>query len=483
MFGFKFKKIIILALLAINLTTYVQANEAALFKLLEQKDNEFFEQGFNQCNFAYLENSVSDSLVFFHDQSGIQNKQLFMENTRKYICGNFDKKPIRKLVPGSLSVFPLYKDGKLYGAIQSGVHNFYIREKGKKDRLTSSAQFTSIWQLENKKWLLSNVLSYDHHSPMTANKIKELLVENSVPALGIGIITNGNIDSVQVYGDLTAGSPAPNNTIFKVASLTKPIVTFVALKLAAEDLLDLDEPLYQYWLDPDIENDPNSKLLTTRIVLTHQTGFENWRWMESNKKLSFHFVPGEQHKYSGEGFEYLRRALEKKLNTSIELLASDYLFEPANMKDTHFWWDEQVDENRYAINHDANGVALPTDKYYKANAAANLLTTVEDYTKFLVYLMAQAEQMPEIYYDMIRPQVKIKEHGFFGLGWEIFTEFPNNEVVLLHTGKDPGVNALAIFFPKSKNGYVIFMNGDNVLPVFEQLLPTLYLGKELWQRR
>jgi len=309
------------------------------------------------------------------------------------------------------------------------------------------------------------------------------LLENKVPALGIGIITNGNIDSIRVYGEIAAGTPAPDNTIFKVASLTKPIVTFVALKLAAEGLLELDEPLYQYWVDPDIQNDSNNKLLTTRIVLTHQTGFENWRWMEPNKKLSFHFVPGEQHKYSGEGFEYLRRALEKKFSTSIESLAKDYLFKPANMKDTHFWWDEQVDENRYAINHDANGTALPNDKYYQANAAANLLTTVEDYAKFLVYLMAQEEHMPEIYSDMLRPQVKINEQSFFGLGWEIFNEFPNNEVALLHTGKDPGVNTLAIFFPKSKNGYVIFMNGDNSNPVFEQLLPTLYLGKELWQRR
>lgn len=483
MFGFKFMKIIILTLLAVNLTTSVEASETELFKLLEQKDQEFFEQGFNQCNLAYLENSVSDSLVFFHDQSGIQDKQLFMENTKKYICSNLDKKPIRKLVPGSLSVFPLYNDGELYGAIQTGVHNFYIREKGKNNRLTSSARFTSIWQLESKKWLLTNVLSYDHHSPIAAKRVKELLAESKVPALGIGIITNGNIDGIQVYGELTAGSPAPDDTIFKVASLTKPIVAFVALELAAEGLLDLDEPLYQYWVDPDIQNDRNSKLLTTRIVLSHQTGFENWRWMEPNKKLSFHFAPGAQHKYSGEGFEYLRRALEKKLSTSIESLANDYLFEPADMKDTYFWWDEQVNEHRYAMNHDVNGVALPTDKYYQANAAANLLTTVEDYAKFLVYLMAQAEQMPEIYSDMIRPQVKIKEHDFFGLGWEILTGFPNGEVALLHTGKDPGVSALAMFFPRSKNGYVIFMNGDNSLPVFEQLLPTLYLGKELWQRR
>ncbi len=45
------------------------------------------------------------------------------------------KKPIRKVDAESLDVFPLYSDGKLYGAIQTGIHHFYIREKDKKDLL------------------------------------------------------------------------------------------------------------------------------------------------------------------------------------------------------------------------------------------------------------------------------------------------------------------------------------------------------------
>lgn len=169
MFVHKSLNKIILTLLVVNSILSLKANENDLFKILEKKDQEFFEQGFNQCNLMYLEKNVSDSLVFLHDQAGIQDKKLFMENTKKNICGNFDKKPIRKLVSGSLSVFPLYNNGKLYGAIQAGNHEFYIREKGKKDRLTGSAKFTSVWLLENKKWLLTNVMSYDHQNKSAAD--------------------------------------------------------------------------------------------------------------------------------------------------------------------------------------------------------------------------------------------------------------------------------------------------------------------------
>ena len=78
------------------------------------------------------------------------------------ICGNPDQKPIRKADPLSLEVFPLFQNGRLYGMIQTGIHDFYIREKGKPDRHTSRAKFTHVWFLDNGRWLLREVLSYDH---------------------------------------------------------------------------------------------------------------------------------------------------------------------------------------------------------------------------------------------------------------------------------------------------------------------------------
>jgi hypothetical protein len=110
----------------------------------------------------YLKNTVSEDLKFYHDQSGFQDRNAFLENTQKYICANKDKKPIRKLEKGSLVVYPLYDDGVLYGAIQSGTHHFYIRETGQQDLKTATAKFTHVWLLENEVWKLGAVLSYDH---------------------------------------------------------------------------------------------------------------------------------------------------------------------------------------------------------------------------------------------------------------------------------------------------------------------------------
>lgn len=136
-----------------------------LYKQLKKNDSLIFESSFNKCKIADVEPLISEDFEFYHDQGGITNtKKKFLVSIEKNICSNPKSKPHRKLVAGSLKVFPLYKNGHLYGAIQTGTHNFYLIEENK-TRPTVSALFTHLWILENKKWMLKRVLSY-HHQPI-----------------------------------------------------------------------------------------------------------------------------------------------------------------------------------------------------------------------------------------------------------------------------------------------------------------------------
>ncbi len=154
-------------LLATGATTVAARDpgDADLFEALKAHDSVFFERGFNQCDLDYLKGAVDPQLRFYHDQGGFQDYATFLENTRKHICADPARKPIRKVDADSLQVFPLYHDGMLYGALQSGVHRFYLREPGKDDVLTSVARFTHVYVLDAGRWRLKEVLSYDHHSP------------------------------------------------------------------------------------------------------------------------------------------------------------------------------------------------------------------------------------------------------------------------------------------------------------------------------
>jgi CubicO group peptidase (beta-lactamase class C family) len=301
------------------------------------------------------------------------------------------------------------------------------------------------------------------------DQIEQLLKENKIPALGIGIIRDGKLKHIKVFGELKRGEPAPFNTIFNVASLTKPIVAILTLRLVSSGKWNLDEPLDKYWVDPDIKNDPRHKKLTTRLVLSHRTGFPNWRRLTKSKKLEFAFEPGTKYQYSGEGFEYLREALEKKFKRSLEELANDFVFKPLQMRDTRFVWDAEGIESRFAIGHDAKGDAYEIHKTTKANAADDLLTTVEDYGIFLVSVMKGDGLSKSIFDEMVSHQVATKDHKYFGLGWEIY-DLGNGNYALSHGGSDVGAKTLVFLLPKSGQGLIIFTNSDNGTNIYLKLI-------------
>ncbi len=136
-----------------------------LYKTLYTNDSLLFNVGFNTCDISQFEKLVSENLEFYHDQSGvISSKEQFLENTKNGLC-KLDYQPIRRLVEGSLQVFPMSNNGELYGAIQTGQHRFYAKYEGQEEeKLTSTADFTHLWLLEDGAWKLARVLSYNHQA-------------------------------------------------------------------------------------------------------------------------------------------------------------------------------------------------------------------------------------------------------------------------------------------------------------------------------
>jgi CubicO group peptidase (beta-lactamase class C family) len=464
---------------------FAQAEKSSdLYKTILSKDSLLFNIGFNTCDISQFDNFLSEKFEFFHDKDSISYKKEFIYNLRNGLCiSPTTYQSRRELVAESTEVYPLYKNEKLYGAIQMGVHKVYETIAGQKERYASAAKFTSVWLLENGLWKLNKCLSYNHKIPeIISNETlfedkqitEKWLAEKHIPALGIGYIKDGKMAQISVFGNLEKGKPAPKNTIWNVASLTKPITANVALRLASEGKWDLDEPLYKYWTDPDIAKDPRSKLLTTRHILSHQTGFPNWRWNNKSKKLAFDFDPGKKYQYSGEGLEYLRKALEKKFNKTLDQLANELIFKPLNMVDTKFFWDASVDSTRFAKWHNDKGGLYETYKNTKANGADDVLTTLEDYGHFLISIMNSEGLSKPVFEDMVKHQVKTKNGKYFGLGFEIY-DLGQGEYALSHGGSDKGVQTIVFIFPKTKQGLIVFTNVDDGHKVYETLLKH-YLG-------
>ncbi|WP_250255656.1 class A beta-lactamase-related serine hydrolase [Chryseobacterium sp. Marseille-Q3244] len=458
----------------------------SLYKIIMSKDSLLFSVGYNTCNTGQMESLLSDGFEFYHDKGGFEDRKVFITHFKNGLCKSPETYQVKRvLLEKSNEIYPMYKDGKIYAAIQNADHLFYERVGSQPEKLVGEARFTHLWVLENNEWKLKNSLSFNHHPKQITDSetmfdndqsMANWLTENRIPALGLGIINEGKLQEVKVFGQLKKGVPAPRNAYFNVASLTKPVTAMVALCLAGSGLWNLDEPLDAYWIDPDVINDPRHNKLTTRMILSHQSGFPNWRWMNNDKKLSFQFDPGTQYQYSGEGFEYLRKALEKKFGKPLEQLAKELIFQPLKMKDTNYIWDQNTDESRFVTGYNEKGETYPIEKIKKANAADDLHTTIEDYGNFMVSIMKGKNLKPEIFRDMIRKQVKIKENKYFGLGLEIY-DLGGGEYALSHGGADQGTRCIAIVLPDSGKGIIIFTNIDDGYKVYEKLV-VHYLGEQ-----
>ena len=163
-----YKIITIMIGICLNFSSQIKAQvttDSELFIQLEKIDSLLFDEGFNKCNFIELEKLISDDFEFYHDVNGQQNREEFFITFRESLCSNPNFKPLRKLVPGSLEVFQLKNNGEIYGAIQKGVHEFYIKEPNKDIYITNTARFTNILLLENGIWKYKRILSYDHKDP------------------------------------------------------------------------------------------------------------------------------------------------------------------------------------------------------------------------------------------------------------------------------------------------------------------------------
>ena len=291
-----------------------------------------------------------------------------------------------------------------------------------------------------------------------ADSIQSLLTKMDVPGVAIATIEAGVLNRLVSVGVVGADQPLPIDAIFNTASLTKSITAFLTVRLVQQGKLQMDEPLHTYWVDPDLAGDERVKLLTPDIILSHRTGFDNWRFMNEEKKLRFNADPGTRVTYSGEGYEYLRRALEKKFGQSFRELVEAHVFGPLQMTSSYLSWDEEVGKKVYAGEFKGLGNPYEITKS-EPNAADDLLSTAEDLGSFCQHLILQVNE--EGFAPYVEARADVKPGIRFSYGWIRFDDLPNGEYALFSAGSDAGVSALMCLMPESQRGFIALSNGEN----------------------
>lgn len=243
------------------------------------------------------------------------------------------------------------------------------------------------------------------------------------------------------------------NTVFQIASLTKPFTAMVIMKLIEQRRLSLDDRASKWlkWLPKRYD------AVTVRQLLTHTSGVPRDLRRANVDEFSLDefrtrfvvaepsFAPGTRWEYANTGYILLAMIAESAGGRSLGAQFQSDIFQPAGMRHTRFRAPLTRARGR-AVGHDWTGkhwqAAPPVHAGY---GNSGIETTVSDMARFARALQRRALLRPESYAAMLTPQKlasgEVIEFPFrneptkFGLGWFL------NDICGIHVASHGGTIA------------------------------------------
>lgn len=296
--------------------------------------------------------------------------------------------------------------------------------------------------------------------------VPALMKQADVVGLSLSVIRSGQLAISKSYGyaDLDNKRVINQHTVFRAASLGKPIFAYVVLALVQHGKLNLDKPLFHYLDEKVIESDSRSLLITARMVLSHTTGLTNF-----NKGMApeFQFEPGSGFQYSGHAYQYLQTVIEHIERDSFESLATKYVFGPVSMSQSSFVWRDNY-QNVVAHSYNKSQTKSMSTQVDEAFAAWSLYTTANDYAKFVQHIMLQATAVNSVSSELLKPQFQVARDVKWGLGWGIQDTKPNPS--FWHWGSLGGFRHYVVAYPSEKIAVLVMSNSSEAFKIVEDLM-------------
>ncbi len=163
--------------------------------------------------------------------------------------------------------------------------------------------------------------------------IPDYMRQENIPGVAIAMIHGGKVVWTKGFGvmNIVAGKPMTSGTIFEVASNSKVVSAYIALRLVNQGILSLDRPLNDYLPQPWLPSSQYRNVVTLRHVLSHSSGLGH-----NTLSRNILFTPGTRYSYSGIGILYLQAVIEQVTGKSIEHAAQEMMFKPLGMSSSSF---------------------------------------------------------------------------------------------------------------------------------------------------
>lgn len=311
--------------------------------------------------------------------------------------------------------------------------------------------------------------------------ISSFMSRQNIPGVSVAIVQDNQIQFVGGYGitDLENFVPTKPASVFRIASVSKPLTAVAAMQLVEKGKLDLDAPVQKYVPSFPVKQFP----ITTRQLLAHLSGVRYYKPGEGERTVRYNtltealsifkddpleFEPGSRFLYTTYGYTLLGAVIEGASGMPYPDYMRENVFKPAGMSRT------RSDDVFAIIPNRARGyrpvVFGQLDGNYRNQSlmdssykipGGGFVSTAEDMARFAIAVLNGSLIKPETFAEMSKNQKTRdgRETGY-GYGWYVgaLAGFAGDPDAVSHGGVQAGFTSDLVLLPKKRCAVVVLAN-------------------------
>ncbi len=340
----------------------------------------------------------------------------------------------------------------------------------------AAASITGLLDIEDIIQEYDSLISAEIKLSGTIGAAVAITYKNQVVLLKcFGVKKSGTNDSID------------QNTLFRLASVSKPISGVLAGMLAEEQVIGLDDKVIDYIPGLRLKNQTITEELTVRNLLTHTTGLAPHSYDNLvEQKLPLNQImnqlylaeiasdPGQLYTYQNVMFSLYDTIVASKTGKKYGEVLKEKLFIPFAMNDACTGLESFVNNKNKALPHSGTTPIKMNDRYYNTIPAAGVNASISDMKNFLLTLLTDSTPALNNVEEMIfTPQIQTDlTGGYFsqwnkvdskeyGIGWRIIGY--KGRKVAYHGGFVKGYRAEIALCKDEQVGIVYLSNSPSTV--------------------
>lgn len=338
--------------------------------------------------------------------------------------------------------------------------------------------------------------------------VSESLARWGIPGATVGVTLDGEtIERAYGVANLDNGQPVLTESIFRLASISKPFTATLVMTLVDEGLIDLDTPIATYLPALSLVDEAARASLTMRHLLSHTAGFDCEMPRDVQRyggnddalaalvldynELRQWTATGELWSYCNSGFWLAGAVVAAVTGVTFEQAMRDRVFTPLGLDRSCYDAAEAI-LHPVALGHDPKSPEgtehglLRTYAYPRVRRpSGGVISNVRNVLRFANAHMGIGDG--KLFSDATRlamqePSVRLRQTSpdFWGIGWEVI-EHPQGRIIG-HGGSFGGFQTQLSIVPEKRFAFVVLTNssrGSASFPLIERFMLDRFAGISL----